>query len=77
MIYEVCKLVLYTHAAAKKTTAVRPTESSSNDDSGLRHGFDASAPLPLNQIAPITTPADFAAFLLHRGNTRSICSHFV
>ena len=32
--------ILYTHTAANKTTAVKTTKSSSDEDSGVRHRFD-------------------------------------
>ena len=36
----------------KKTTAVQPTKSSSDDDSGVRHSFGANTSLLLTQSMP-------------------------
>ena len=42
---------LYTKTATKEA-ALLPVKSSSDDDSGFRHGFGAEASLPLTQSAP-------------------------
>ena len=44
--------MLYTHDADNKTTAVQPSNSSSDVNFGVRNDFGINVPLPLSQSAP-------------------------
>ena len=65
---------LYTKTAAKEAVLL-PVKSSSDDDSGFRHGFGAEASLPLTQGAPAvshnTTRLYWVVFNLYECHIRS------
>ena len=54
------------------TTALLLTKPSSDDDSGLRHGFGAEASLPLNQSAPAVSHDTARLFVLERTHIQNM-----